>query len=451
MTDPSDLTISEASQAIENGVFSPVQLVESCLNRINQVETRLKAWVQVLEEQAIESAEQATREIESRGKKGPLHGIPIGIKDIYYTKGIRTTACSKIRADFIPEYDSTAVAKLKKAGAIVLGKTVTTEFAAGDPPVTVNPWNEAHTPGGSSSGSAVAVSSGMCPGAMGSQTGGSILRPASYNGIVGLKPTFGRVSVYGVIPVAWSLDTIGPLVRSVRDAAIILQATAGYDDNDPGSARIPVPNYLAKIGQLDKPPKIGLVKDFFMDNSSLNVQSNTEETLHKLSLAGAEVDIVSLPKSFTKSMAIQWVIMNVESAAYHEEEFGVRADDYSEQLRKRIELGFLTPAITYIQAQRFRRVFRRDLDFLTRQWDVLITPSTPTAAPKDLSTTGDPMFQSPWTLAGLPAITIPSGIDHSSNMPLGIQLVASSFAENRLLAVAHWCEAVLDARLRPPI
>ncbi len=451
MTDPCDLTISEASQGIEDGVFSPVQLVESCLDRINQLETRLKAWVLVLREQAIECAEQATREIELRGKKGPLHGIPIGIKDIYYTKGIRTTACSKIHTDFIPEYDSTAVAKLKKAGAIILGKTVTTEFAAGDPPITVSPWNAAHTPGGSSSGSAVAVASGMCTGAMGSQTGGSILRPASYNGIVGFKPTFGRVSVYGVIPVAWSLDTIGPLVHSVRDAAIILQTTAGYDENDPGSAQVPVPNYLDEIAHLNDPPKIGFVKDFFMENASLVVRTHTEEVLHRLSLAGAEVDMVSLPASFAKSMAIQWTVMNVESAAYHEEQFRARADDYSEQLRKRIELGFLTPAITYIQAQRFRRVFRRDLDFLTRRWDVLITPSTPTAAPKDLSTTGDPLFQSPWTLAGLPAITIPSGIDPSSRMPLGIQLVASSFAESRLLAVAHWCEAVLKARLRPPI
>ena len=189
--------------------------------------------------------------------QGPLHGVPVGLKDIFYTEGMKTTACSPIYADFVPDHDATCVAMLKEAGAIVLGKAVTTEFASGDPSPTRNPWNPAHTPGGSSSGSAAAVSVGMCAAALGSQTGGSTGRPAAYNGIVGLKPTYGRISCYGVVPLSWSLDTVGILTRSVEDAAVMLQAMAGYDRNDPGSYDAPVPDYLAEMDSMGRAPRIG--------------------------------------------------------------------------------------------------------------------------------------------------------------------------------------------------
>ena len=227
--EPRDLTIAQASQAIAGGKLSPPELMESLLEQIRELEPSLKAWVTLDEEAALRSARDAEAEISSGGPRTPLHGIPIGVKDIYYTKGVLTTAGAPQYRDFIPGYDATSVAKLKDAGAIILGKAVTTQFADGDPSPTFNPWHREHTPGGSSSGSAVAVAARMCPAALGSQTGGSTLRPAIYNGVVGLKPTYGRISRYGVVPFAWSLDTVGIIARTVNDTALLLQAMAGHD------------------------------------------------------------------------------------------------------------------------------------------------------------------------------------------------------------------------------
>ena len=450
MTDLHKLTIAAAAAEIAGGRVSSRSMVENLVRRIDRLEPSLKAWVTVDRDGATKAADALDRELADKGPRGPLHGIPLGIKDIYYTAGMKTTACSKIHADFVPSFDAASVARLKEAGAIILGKTVTTEFASGDPPPTLNPWHSSHTPGGSSSGSAVAVAVRMCPGAMGSQTGGSILRPASYNGIVGFKPTFGRISCYGVIPLAWSLDTIGPMVNCVEDAAIMLQALAGYDARDPGSADAPVPDYRQALGRMDNPPRIGLIRGFFLDGSDPEVRKHTEGVAEGLASAGAVVEEVNPPPSFATAHHVQWVVNNTETAAYHEENFRNRANDYSATLRKRIEVGILTPAVRYVQAQRLRRVFRREMETLASRWDVLLTPTTPTAAPRDLSTTGDPVFQSPWTSCGLPTITLPSGLSRSTGLPLGIQLATSPFAEARLLAAARWCEDALKVRLSPP-
>ena len=450
MTEPHQLTIAQAATEIAARRLTSQKLVEDLLSRIDKLDSRLKAWVTVDAEGALESAQALDRELEERGPRSHLHGIPLGIKDIYYTAGLKTTACSKILADFTPSYDAASVARLREAGAIILGKTVTTEFASGDPPPTLNPWRAAHTPGGSSSGSAVAVAARMCPGAMGSQTGGSILRPAAYNGIVGFKPTFGRISCFGVIPLAWSLDTIGPMVNSVEDAAIMLQHLAGYDPRDSGCADVPTSDYLQSMDRLDSPPRIGVIGGFFKERAEPEVWSHAEAVAQKFAAAGAVVEIVKPPPSFANAHTVQWVVNNAETAAYHEENFRKRADDYSEVLRRRIEVGILTPAVSYIQAQRLRRVFRREMEELARGWDLLLTPTTPTPAPRDLSTTGDPVFQSPWTSCGLPTITIPSGISPSTGLPLGTQLAAPPFEEAHLLAGAKWCEGVLDLHFAPP-
>ena len=239
MAQPFELSVAEAARQIRRRDLSPVELAESLLARCDALEPSLKAWVYLDREAVLSEAKLKEQEVDSGAANGLLHGVPIGLKDIYYTAGIPTTACSKVYADFVPDYDATTVMLLKRAGAIVMGKTVTTEFACMDPSPAVNPWNPAHTPGGSSSGSAVAVAAGMCPAALGSQTVGSVLRPASYNGLVGFKPTFGRVSRYGVIPVSWTLDTMGWLVRTVEDAALLLQVMAGPDPNDPVADRQP--------------------------------------------------------------------------------------------------------------------------------------------------------------------------------------------------------------------
>lgn len=449
MVENYNLSVSELAQNIRDRQISPETLARSLLSRIDSLDGTLRAWVTIDQEEVLTTARLKERELEEGNSVGILHGVPVGLKDIFYTAGMKTTACSRIFANFVPEYDATSVVKLKEAGAIILGKAVTTEFATSDPSPTRNPWNLAHTPGGSSSGSSVAVAVGMVPAALGSQTGGSTCRPAAYNGIVGLKPTYGRISRYGVIPVSWSLDTVGILVRTVDDAAVMLQAMAGHDPKDPGSSTQPVPDYRAEMEEFDRPPSIGVVRDFFFDRSSQEVRIHTESMVQKLAQAGAEVREVSLPESFATAHSCQRIVMNVECAAYHQEFFSGRADEYGPKLRANIEMGMLVPGVEYLQAQRLRREFRRDMVELAQQFDVLLTPATPDIAPRDLNTTGDAKFQSPWTSSGLPTVTVPTGLSEAG-LPLAIQLAAVPFEEGKLLAAAKWCEQACGANLRPP-
>ena len=447
--EPRDLTIAQASQAIAGGKLSPPELMESLLEQIRELEPSLKAWVTLDEEAALRSARDAEAEISHGGPRTPLHGIPIGVKDIYYTKGVLTTAGAPQYRDFIPSYDATSVAKLKEAGAITLGKAVTTQFADGDPSPTFNPWNREHTPGGSSSGSAVAVAARMCPAALGSQTGGSTLRPAIYNGVVGLKPTYGRISRYGVVPFAWSLDTVGIIARTVNDTALLLQAMAGHDPNDASSSLEPVGDYVSGQAARKDPPRIGMIREFYYENASEEVCRHTDEVVRRLEKAGAAVSEIKLPDSFHLHEAARSVVINVEAAAFHQRMYNQNPDDYGPHLRRIIEVGMLVPGAQYLQAQRVRARFRRDAEAMFKDCDVLLTPATPAAAPRDRTTTGNAVCQAAWTSVGLPAIAIPSGLD-AAGMPLGVQLMAAPFAEAKLLASAHWCESVLGVELRPP-
>jgi Asp-tRNA(Asn)/Glu-tRNA(Gln) amidotransferase A subunit family amidase len=467
MLQPFDLSAAEAARQVRSRELSPVALVESLLSRIDRLEPRLKAWVRVDQEGALVEARRkeaelaeapaepsprraTTSRVSSRTPtSGLLYGVPIGLKDIFYTAGVPTTACSKVYANFVPEYDGTAVAKLKQAGAIILGKTVTTEFACMDPSPTFNPWNPAYTPGGSSSGSAVAVAARMCPAALGSQTVGSTLRPAAYNGIVGFKPTFGRVSRYGVVPVSWSLDTVGWLVRTVEDAALLCQVLAGPDPQDPVASVQPVPDYLSGLLK-PKAPRIGLLRRFFYDQADAPTQQHLDGVAEKLALAGANVVELPLPDSIDTAFADQRVIMDVEGAAFHQPMYQRQAQDYQPRLREMIGRGLATDAVSYSRALERRRRFTADAERLAGRVDVLLTPATPTPPQADRNNTGNPLFQGPWTSAGLPAIAIPSGVA-ASGLPLGIQLAAAPFAEARLLAAARWCEAILDMHLRPPL
>ncbi|HJO82280.1 MAG: amidase [SAR202 cluster bacterium] len=450
MTQPHKLTITEAAKDIRQGSLSCVELIEGLLARVSLLEPDLNVWVTMDEANLLATARRRDLELAAEGRRGPLHGIPVGIKDIYYTQGVKTTACSAILADFVPDYDATTVAKLKRAGAIIMGKTVTTEFACGDPPPTRNPWNAEHTPGGSSSGSAVGVATGMFPAAMGSQTAGSILRPASFNGIVGLKPTFSRVSRYGVVPVSWSLDTMGPFTRTVEDAALMLSVLAGHDPNDQSSSTRPVPDYPSAVDSMRHPPRIGRIRKFFDDNANDEVRTHTDGIAAKLTEAGALIEDVALPTDFDTMLAAHRVLMTVEAAAVHQEWFETRADEYSPNIRGVIEQGMLTPAVAYVQAQRVRRRFRRDLEEALQPYDVILSPSTVEPAPKNLSTTGNPMFQTPFTFGGFPSITLPSGLS-ADGLPLGIQLAAAPFADETLLAAARWCEQVIDVKPTPPV
>ena len=449
MSEPYELTAAQAAQQIRERQLSPVDLMESIFRRIDSLEPRLNAWVYLDRESVLSDAGQKQAELDAGSATGLLHGVPIGLKDIYYTAGIPTTACSKVYADFVPTYDATSVVLLKQAGAVVLGKTVTTEFACMDPSPTLNPWNPAHTPGGSSSGSAVAVATGMCPVAMGSQTVGSVLRPASYNGVVGFKPTYGRVSRHGVIPVSWSLDHVGWMARTVEDAAILLQIMAGPDPEDPVASHREVPDYLAGLETPQK-PRIGLLRGFFHDNADEETRLHVNDVVERLSRAGATVEELPLPDSINTAMEDQRTIMAVEGASFHQPMYQRQAQDYQPLLREMLRRGLETDAVTYSRALERRQRFIIEMEMLAEKADVLLTPSTPTPALADLTNTGNTIFQGPWTSCGLPAITVPSGLA-ASGLPFGIQLIDSPFQETRLLAAASWCESVLDVHLSPPI
>ena len=442
-----ELDTVEVVSGLKARSFSVVELVQALLARIADLD-HLQAWVHVDSEAATAQARQKQAELEA-GSVAPLIGVPTGVKDIFYTAGVPTTACSKVYADFVPEYDATTVANLRGAGGIMLGKTATTEFAYRDPSPTRNPWNTDHTPGGSSSGSAAAVAAMMCPIAFGSQTRGSVLRPASYNGIVGLKPTFGRVSRFGVVPLSWSFDHVGWMARSVEDVALMLQVMAGPDKNDPTSLYDDVPDYSVGIRNPD-PPHIGVLQDYFFQNADDDVCTHTQEIVERLSLEGARVEYIELPESFERAMADQFTILSVEAANFHEPLLKEKADLYGPNIRELVETGLGIDAVTYSRALESRLQFIADADGLSKKAQVLLTPSTPTPAPGDLSVTGSAMFQGPWTSTGLPTVTVPSGLSQF-DLPLGIQLIAARLEERRLLNAASWCEQVLGKMPAPPL
>ena len=444
-----NLTAVEAAKQIKSRDLSPVELVESLLSQYDSLEPNLNAWVYLDREALLADAQQKQEELEKGVNVGPLHGVPIGLKDIYYTAGIPTTACSKVYEGFVPEYDATTVTLLKNAGAIMMGKTVTTEFACMDPSPTKNPWNPAHTPGGSSSGSAVAVATRMCPAALGSQTVGSVLRPASYNGVVGFKPTFGRVSRYGVIPVSWSLDHVGWMARSVEDAALLMQVMAVADPNEPITVGLPAADFMAGLAS-PSAPRIGLIRRFFYDNSDEETRKHTDGIVDQLSRAGATIEEIPLPDSIDTAIEDQRTIMAVEGAAFHQPMYERQSQDYQPKLREMLRQGLATDGQTYSRALERRQQFTAEMQVLAGKADVLLTPSTPTPALPDITNTGNTMFQGPWTSCGLPVITIPSGLA-ASGLPFGVQLASAPFSEPKLLAAARWCENVLGVELSPPM
>ena len=449
MPQPYELTVSEAASLIRSREMSAVDMARSLLDRIEALEPYLKAWVYLDRAAVLAEAEARDRAIAQGAEPGPLHGIPVGVKDIYYTAGIPTTACSRVYQDFVPEFDAAPVALLKGAGAIMLGKTVTTEFACMDPSPALNPWNPAHTPGGSSSGSAVAVAARMCPAALGSQTVGSVLRPASYNGVVGFKPSYGRVSRYGVIPVSWSLDTMGWMTRTVEDAALLLQAMAGPDENDPVAPAAAVPDYAAALAN-PAAPRIGVIRQFFFDHADEETRQHTGTMVERLAEEGAEVEELSLPPSMETAIEDQQIIMAVEGSTFHEPMYRHQAMDYQPGIRAMIQRGLDTDAVTYSRAMERRQQLITDMRKLAERVDILLTPSTPTPPLPDLTNTGNTMYQGPWTSCGLPAITLPSGLS-ASGVPLGLQLVGTYMGEAGLLAAARWCEEALQIRLTPPV
>jgi aspartyl-tRNA(Asn)/glutamyl-tRNA(Gln) amidotransferase subunit A len=443
------LTIAQAAEQMRTRQLSPVELVRSCLDRIDQLEPRLQAWVTVDREGALAAARQCEKDIAQGQYLGPLHGVPIGLKDIFFTKGLKTTAGSPIYADFVPDYDATTVRRLREAGAIILGKTQTTEFAALKPSPTHNPWNWEHTPGGSSSGSAAAVAASMCPGSLGSQTYGSTIRPAAYCGCVGLKPTYGRVSAHGLFALCWSLDHVGLFARTVRDATILLYALAGDDPHDPGCLTAPVPDYRSALLN-PLLPRIGLLREFFLEKATGETRKHVEAVAERLARAGARVEEVRLPESFAGEQEAHFKMLYAESAVSHAETYAQHKDQYSSQMQDLIEKGKQISCAEYVELRRHQQRFRHDMEVLCQSIDVLLTPSTPAPAPKGLGSTGDPSFNGPASFTGHPSLNLPSGLS-ADGLPFGVQLMSALLREDKLIAAGQWCEAVLDFRQTPPL
>ncbi len=421
-------TIASAASAIRKGELTPVDLLDQCLARIDQLEERIRAWVFVDRDRARADAVRLTDELKAGLDRGPLHGIPLGVKDLFDVFDWPTAGGSKRWAKSDARQDCPAIAKLRQAGAVFLGKTVTTAYAAFDPPVTRNPWHADHTPGGSSSGSAAAVACGMIPAGLATQTGGSITRPASYCGTVGLKPTFSRVSLEGVIPLSMSLDHAGVIAGNVRDAAAVFQSMATEDRN------YGVPDFSAKIGA-PVPKRLVTLGGYFVEKAEPEMKSAFDALLGRLAKAGWQVFSRPLPTSFLDVPKYHRTIMAVEAAKFHGERWKRFPDDYPPKFTSLVEQGLATPAAEFLKAREHLKAVRDE----TASWvgagqTTILVPATTGPAP-DTSTIGEPRFQGPWSFSGLPTVSFPFAWS-ADGLPLCAQVAGPAWCEDDLIAVA---------------
>lgn len=455
------LSISETARLLRSGEVSPLEITQAYLDRISALNDHLGAYISVTADHALAQAQQAESDMQAGNHKGALHGIPVAVKDIIHTRGILTSAGSKVLADFVPDEDSTIIHRLRAAGAVLLGKLNLSEFAIGgtiDHPFGTprNPWNTNHTAGGSSSGSGVAAAGGLCAGALGSDTGGSVRGPAGFCDIVGLRPTYGRVTRHGVIPMCWSMDTIGPMTRTVEDCAIMLNAIAGSDPNDPTSSRAPVPDYTASLNDGVSGIRIALPTEMFdFDGLDAEVRQSVMTAVGVLEEQGADVEQISLPIS-ASSGGVFIAIADVDAAAYHSRWLSKRGDDYDWSTRVRLESAAITPAWAYLRAQRARELIRSEMQTALDRFDVIIMPTGPVAAPTIVASTGRPggyyqgrmdlgrrRYTSPAALAGLPALSVPCGFS-DTGLPIGMQIIGKAFNEATLFSVGKAYESASD-------
>jgi len=467
-TDLCFLSIDEASKLISARELSPVELVTAHLNRISKSDGSLNSFITLLETEALAAARAADAEIRRGEYRGPMHGVPFGLKDLYYTKGVRTTVGSNIMRDFVPDYNAVVVEKLKDAGAIIMGKLQMHEFAFGatsENPhfgAAHNPWDTDRITGGSSGGSGSAVAAGQCMAALGSDTGGSVRIPASLCGIVGLKPTFGRISRTGVFPLSWTLDTVGPMTRTVRDAALVMNAIAGHDPGDPMSSDRPSEDFTAGLTGDVLGIRVGIPKEFFFDGVVPEVHAAVTAAAGVLEAAGARVQEVSVPLA-EQNRAIGRSIMGPESADVHLDNLREHAGELDAKVRARFEEGGEAKAVDYIKALRDRRAYVEEMKEATRDVDVLLTATTPVAATRigetEVVVEGKawsplllfPEKTRPFNINGVPAISVPCGFT-SEDLPIGLQISGRAFDEATVLNVAHTYEQATDwHKSRPPI
>jgi Asp-tRNA(Asn)/Glu-tRNA(Gln) amidotransferase A subunit family amidase len=441
-----DLTASEGAALIRRRQISSLELVEALLARIERIDPMLRCFVTVDADGARAAARAADDAVRGGRGTAALHGVPFAAKDIYDAEGLPTTAGYPPLAGNVAKADAFTVARLKAAGAVLVGKAVTTQFASGDPSPTRNPWRADRTPGGSSSGSAAAVAARLVPVALGTQTGGSILRPAGYNGVVGLKPTYGRVSRRGIVPLSWTLDHAGPIVRSVEDAALVLGVLAGHDALDPRSLSADPFDADAARAALPK-PRLGLLVDV-VDRAEADVRTHLLEVVARLREAGATVTETRLRSSFDLYVAVHRLTMQAEAAAVHAGWIARERQHYSPRIRTEAMVGQALPSWVYLHSQRVRRRLAAETSALAAGLDAFVMPTASNLAPGP-ETTGDPSFQALWSLIGWPSISVPSGIS-PDGLPFAVQLVARPLDEVTLLRAARRVEDVLGLSARPP-
>ena len=478
-------TIHELRDMLDKKDVSSVEVTRAVIDRINATDDKINSFVTTVPEEAIKAAEKADKAIAS-GDATPLTGIPIAVKDIFCTKGILTTCSSKMLSNFTPPYDATSISKIKAEGAVILGKTNMDEFAMGSSTetsfygTTKNPWDLERIPGGSSGGSASSVAADQCIASLGTDTGGSIRQPASLCGIVGMKPTYGRVSRYGVVAFASSLDQVGPMTKDVEDAAILLGSVAGYDPRDSTSINREVPDYRQLLTGDIKGLKIGVPKEYFIDGMESEVETAVRKAISGLEELGAETIEIALPHT-DYAVAVYYIVAPAEAssnlARYDGVKYGfrskeakellemyktTRAEGFGQEVKRRIMLG--TYALSagyydayYLKAQKVRTLISNDFKEAFKQCDVIVTPTVPSPAFKAGEKTTDPLqmylsdiFTISCNLAGLPGISLPCGFS-DSGLPIGLQLIGNHFDEATVLKTAHAYEQTTDWHKRKPV
>ncbi len=460
------LTAGDLGRLIQRREVSPVEVVQAHLERIERLEPTLNSFITLLPETAMATARLAEQEIVSGNYRGPLHGVPLGLKDLYYTKGVKNTAGSRIFDDFVPDYDCTVMARFREAGAILMGKLNMHQFAYGptgengDYGHMHNPWNPELVAGGSSGGSGSAAAAGQCTITMGSDTGGSIRIPSALCGLAGLKPTYGLLSRHGLTPLAWSLDHPGPMVRSVEDCALVLNATAGYDSNDPASAHRTSDDYTSALTGDVRGLRIGVPKEYFEVPTDPQVEAGVRRAIDVLAEMGAVISEVSWPM-YHHSQAISGVVLMAEAAAYHHKLVREKGDLYYPPVRLRLEAGYFISADDYLRAQQARTLFKRESRALLEEVDLIVGPASPVTAPQLLATetpVGETtmgttaaltQYTRPFNINGFPAITVPCGFS-DEGLPIGLQLGGKPFDELTVLRAAHAYEQATDWHQRRP-
>jgi aspartyl-tRNA(Asn)/glutamyl-tRNA(Gln) amidotransferase subunit A len=467
--DPGDLcycTLEHLATLIRRREVSSVEATRAVLERVDRLDGRLNSFITVLRDQSLAQARAADEDIRGGRYRGPLHGIPIAVKDLCYTEGVPTTGGSKVLASFVPTHDATVVTRLREAGAVLVGKLNMHEFARGATNTSSlvgpchNPWDAERVSGGSSGGSGAAVAAGLCFAALGSDTGGSIRIPAALCGIVGLKPTYGRVSRHGVLPLSWTLDHVGPMTRTARDAALVLSVIAGHDRRDVTTRTAPVPDYAAAVTGEVKGVRLGVPRDFFFEDIDPDVATAVRHALRALEGLGARIEEVSMPLVRYAPSAGR-VIALTEAAAVHERHLRLHAGDYAPDVRAASLLGQLVLGKHYLKAQRVRSLIRREMAEALQRADVLVAPAVPIPAPRIEAVVGaDPeskrvagalsRLSRPANLTGVPAMSVPCGFT-PTGLPVGLQLMGRPFAEATLLNIAHAYGEEAGWRRRHPL